>query len=70
MLRAGMDHRSEANETGARYTFGVADNPEMLEEYAPKTSFRSWVIFISRINSDSGMETLTEELMGKKFQVF
>ena len=25
------------------------ENPEMLSEYAPKTSFRSWVIFISRI---------------------
>ena len=36
------DHRSEANETGGRYTFGVADKPEVLEVYPHKTSFRGW----------------------------
>ena len=29
-------------QTGARYTFGVADKPEVLEVYPHKTSFRGW----------------------------
>ena len=29
-------------QTEARYTFGVADKPEVLEVYPHKTSFRGW----------------------------
>ena len=32
-----VDRQSEA-----RYTFGVADKPEVLEVYPHKTSFRGW----------------------------
>ena len=39
VLRAAMD-QSAVSETEARYTFGVADKPEVLEVYPHKTSFR------------------------------
>ena len=42
VLRSDRDHRSEARQTEGRYTFGVADKPEMLEVYPHKTSFRVW----------------------------
>ena len=42
LWRSACQLRARTVETEARYTFGVAHKPEVLEVYPHKTSFRGW----------------------------